>query len=92
MNALAALALGDAVGLDKNIMLAVLENYQGLEHRCEFVAQVQGVRWINDSKGTNVGANAGSISGVIAEHHWKSTCYFRGGKAKALIFAVTPCF
>ena len=64
MNALAALALGDAVGLDRNIMLTVLENYQGLAHRCEFVAKIQGVRWINDSKGTNIGATQAALTGL----------------------------
>jgi UDP-N-acetylmuramoylalanine--D-glutamate ligase len=64
MNALAALALGEAVGLDKQAMLTTLQQYSGLAHRCEFVGEVNGVRWINDSKATNVGATLAALTGL----------------------------
>lgn len=64
MNALAAFALGEAVSLDKNAMLSALQQYKGLAHRCEYVADVAGVRWINDSKATNVGATQAALSGL----------------------------
>ncbi len=64
MNALAAFALGEAVNLDKKAMLCTLQKYRGLTHRCEFVADVEGVRWINDSKATNVGATQAALSGL----------------------------
>ena len=65
-NALAAFALGDAIGLDAGAMAAALEAYTGLPHRCETVAEHHGVRWINDSKGTNVGATVAAIEGLGA--------------------------
>ena len=65
-NALAAFALGDAIGLDTGSMAAALKEYAGLPHRCETVATHGGVRWINDSKGTNVGATVAAIEGLGA--------------------------
>jgi len=62
-NALAALALGDAVGLPRQAMLHVLRHFKGLPHRTQWVAECQGVRWLNDSKATNVGATLAAIQG-----------------------------
>lgn len=64
MNALAAYALGNAVGLNESAMLTALQQYSGLPHRCEFVAEINHVRWINDSKATNVGATQAALSGL----------------------------
>ncbi len=55
-NALAALALGDAIGLPLKAMLDELSSFQGLPHRSQWVADVRGVSYVDDSKGTNVGA------------------------------------
>ncbi len=63
-NALAALALGDAVGLPMARMLEALESFPGLPHRSEWVADVAGVRYIDDSKGTNVGATIAAVAGL----------------------------
>jgi UDP-N-acetylmuramoylalanine--D-glutamate ligase len=63
-NALAALAIGTALGLDMTAMLSVLRQFRGLPHRTEFVAERDGVRWYNDSKGTNVGATVAAIDGL----------------------------
>ena len=65
-NALAAFALGDALGLDAGAMAVALKTYSGLPHRCETVVAHRGVRWINDSKGTNVGATVAAIEGLGA--------------------------
>jgi UDP-N-acetylmuramoylalanine--D-glutamate ligase len=65
-NALAALALGRAAGLEWEPMLATLRRFPGLPHRCQWVATVNGVPWYNDSKGTNVGASVAAIVGLGA--------------------------
>jgi len=63
-NALAALALGHSVGLDMPSMLACLREFEGLRHRCEVVLSHDQVDYINDSKGTNVGATVAAINGL----------------------------
>ena len=63
-NALAALALGDAVGLPREAMLAELREFTGLPHRSQWVGEHEGVRYINDSKGTNVGATLAAVGGM----------------------------
>ena len=62
-NALAALAMGDALGLSREAMIETLRNFGGLPHRCQFVARVNGVAWYNDSKATNVGAALAAVNG-----------------------------
>jgi UDP-N-acetylmuramoylalanine--D-glutamate ligase len=63
-NALASLALGDALGLPMPAMLEELSTFPGLAHRSQWVADVRGVTYINDSKGTNVGATIAAVSGM----------------------------
>lgn len=63
-NALASLALGDALGLSMPAMLEELATFTGLPHRSQWVADVHGVTYINDSKGTNVGATIAAVSGM----------------------------
>lgn len=65
-NALACLALGEAIGLPMDSMLNTLKQFKGLEHRCEFVKEIDGVRYYNDSKGTNIGATLAAIDGLGA--------------------------
>lgn len=64
MNALAALALGRAIGLGWAPMLHALRAYRGESHRTEFVRQIAGVDFIEDSKGTNVGATLAALRGL----------------------------
>lgn len=66
-NALACLAMGDALGLPRVAMLESLRTFKGLPHRCEPVATVDGVRYVNDSKGTNVGATLAAVEGLGRE-------------------------
>ena len=63
-NALAALALGQAVGLPMEAMTKTLTVFTGLSHRCEWVADIDGVAYINDSKGTNIGATVAALEGL----------------------------
>ncbi len=67
LNALAALALGDAAGLSTPAMVAALREFQGLPHRMQLVTKRNGVCWYNDSKGTNVGATQAAIAGVTGK-------------------------
>jgi UDP-N-acetylmuramoylalanine--D-glutamate ligase len=63
-NALAALALGEALGLPLEAMLDELKTFPGLPHRSQWVADIGGVTYINDSKGTNVGATLAAVDGM----------------------------
>jgi UDP-N-acetylmuramoylalanine--D-glutamate ligase len=66
-NALAALAIGHAAGLPREAMVEALRRFRGLPHRCEVVAEAGGVRWINDSKATNVSATFAALEGLGGE-------------------------
>jgi UDP-N-acetylmuramoylalanine--D-glutamate ligase len=61
LNALAALAAGELIGIDLSAMLLVLHEFPGLPHRMQFVARVGNVDYINDSKATNVAAAIASV-------------------------------
>ena len=63
-NALAALALGHAAGLPLASMLVTLRQFRGLPHRCQQIAEIDGVRFIDDSKGTNIGATEAALNGL----------------------------
>lgn len=73
-NALAALALGHAAGFSMQAMVDTLKTFEGLPHRCQWVAEKDGIHWYNDSKGTNVGACVAAINGL-------------GGKGKIILLA-----
>lgn len=80
-NALAALALADAVDIPAEASRAALLSFPGLPHRCEFVAQSNGVTWLNDSKGTNVGSTLAALQGLDAPIVWLG-----GGQGKGQDF------
>ena len=63
-NAMAALALCASVGFDANALLPALRSFRGLPHRVEKVAELDGVTWYDDSKGTNVGATVAALNGL----------------------------
>jgi UDP-N-acetylmuramoylalanine--D-glutamate ligase len=63
-NALATLALGDALRLPMQSMLDELRDFTGLPHRAQWIADIAKVRYINDSKGTNVGATLAAVGGL----------------------------
>jgi UDP-N-acetylmuramoylalanine--D-glutamate ligase len=63
-NALAALALARAVDLPDEPLLRALAQFEGLPHRVQKIAQVGGVAFFDDSKGTNVGATVAALNGM----------------------------
>lgn len=63
-NALAALAMADALGLPRDAALDALRRFRGLPHRTQLVGEFRGVRYVDDSKGTNVGATVAALKGV----------------------------
>ena len=84
-NALAALALLDAVGIPPASVLPALAAFKGLAHRVEFVREVAGVTYYDDSKGTNVGATLAAITGLggLGKRLW----LIAGGDGKGQDFA-----
>ncbi len=81
-NALAALALGDVVGLPIAVMCETLRRFPGLAHRCQWVAEENGVTWFNDSKATNVGATVAAITGMA-----NKVVLIAGGEGKGQDFS-----
>ena len=65
-NVLAALALVEAVDVETTSDLDVLIQFRGLPHRCELIREKDNVRWVNDSKATNVGASIAAVEGLFA--------------------------
>ncbi len=84
-NALAALALGHAVDLPMDAMLATLQTFAGLPHRCQTVATKGGVTWIDDSKATNVGAAIAAVNGFAQV--FAGIVLIAGGQGKGQDFA-----
>ncbi|MEW8194773.1 MAG: UDP-N-acetylmuramoyl-L-alanine--D-glutamate ligase [Candidatus Thiodiazotropha sp.] len=86
-NALAALALGSAVGLPQNDMLAALRSFSGLPHRTQWICDKRGVRWYNDSKGTNVGAAIAALQGLHTDSDDSRSVLIAGGDCKDADFS-----
>jgi len=63
-NALAAVAIAHALALPQSAVIAILKTFSGLPHRMELVIEKYGVKWINDSKATNVGSTAAALLGA----------------------------
>ena len=62
-NALAAMAIANRLGISREAIVSALQEFRGIAHRSQWVAEIDGVEWINDSKATNVGAAQASIAG-----------------------------
>lgn len=87
-NALAALAAGDLLGLDTAAMLSVLQTFTGLPHRMQLVRELDGVRYINDSKATNVAAAIASVNSLQGDVVLIAGGQGKGGDFAALADAV----
>lgn len=85
LNALAACALAEAAGVGISSIIEVLKTFTGLPHRCQWVRTLDGVEWINDSKGTNVGATISAINGIGGSMQGKIVL-IAGGQGKGADF------
>ncbi len=82
-NALAAFAIASTVSSNnRSEKLQALREFKGLPHRCELIRNYRGVAWINDSKGTNVGATVAALEGMHCP-----VILIAGGQAKQADFA-----
>ncbi|MCG9640773.1 UDP-N-acetylmuramoyl-L-alanine--D-glutamate ligase [Vibrio sp. Isolate34] len=83
-NALVSLALLKQVGIDYSNSLEALKAYNGLTHRCQVVADKREIKWVNDSKATNVASTLAALSGL----EYQGTLYLLvGGVGKGADFS-----
>ena len=87
LNALAALALARAAKLPMNILLHGLRDYHGEPHRVQSIAIVNDVEYIDDSKGTNVGATVAALNGLGTSESGKRIWLIAGGDGKSQDFS-----
>jgi UDP-N-acetylmuramoylalanine--D-glutamate ligase len=91
-NLLAAFALGEACGFDKDAMLKVVRTFVGVPHRCQKVLEQNNILWINDSKGTTVAATIAALESFGATIVGK-IILIAGGDGKDADFSpLTPLF
>ncbi len=86
LNALAALALARAANLPMNVLLHGLRDYHGEPHRVQSVAIVNDVEYVDDSKGTNVGATVAALNGLGGNESGKRIWLIAGGDGKGQDF------
>lgn len=84
-NALAACALARSAGIDMPSIIEVLTHFSGLPHRCQWIRTLDGVDWINDSKGTNIGATVSALNGIGSSMNGK-IILIAGGLGKGADF------
>ena len=82
INAIVACAIADIFQLPREKMCQALIDFEGLAHRTQFVAEIDGVTYINDSKGTNVGATIAAVTGMDAP-----IVLIAGGESKGADFS-----
>ena len=82
MNALASLAMCEALDLEMDACIDALRTFEGLPHRSQRIADIDGVRYVDDSKGTNVGATLAAVAGMPG-----SLVLIAGGQGKGQDFA-----
>ncbi len=81
-NVLASLALASVLDVPVDAAIRAVKGYRGLPHRCQLIAESNGVKWINDSKATNVGATTAALQGMESPVIWVA-----GGEGKDADFA-----
>ncbi len=81
-NALAATAMAMSMGVDPAVIRYTLAAFEGVEHRIEYVRTIQGIRYINDSKGTNVDSTLAAVHAMD-----RPTVLIAGGSEKNADFA-----
>ena len=86
LNALAALALARAANLPMNVLLHGLRDYHGEPHRVQSIAIVNDVEYVDDSKGTNVGATVAALNGLGSNEAGKRIWLIAGGDGKGQDF------
>ena len=87
LNALAALALARAANLPMNVLLHGLRDYHGEPHRVQSIAIVNDVEYVDDSKGTNVGATVAALNGLGSNESGKRIWLIAGGEGKGQDFS-----
>ncbi len=87
LNALAALALARAANLPLNVLLHGLRDYHGEPHRVQSIAVVNDVEYVDDSKGTNVGATVAALNGLGSNDAGKRIWLIAGGDGKGQDFS-----
>lgn len=85
-NVLAAIALASSIGIDRNTIIRTIRQFTGLPHRVEWVANIQGVDYYDDSKGTNVGATCAAIKGMSKNGKPQNVILIAGGDGKGQDF------
>jgi UDP-N-acetylmuramoylalanine--D-glutamate ligase len=86
LNALVASALADVAGIPLQSICSVLSSFTGLAHRCQWIRTLDDADWINDSKGTNIGATISAINGIGGSMHGKIVL-IAGGQGKGADFS-----
>ena len=84
-NVLAALAIGHAAGLAMEGMINEITKYKGLDHRCEWLGEYDGVGYVNDSKATNIGASISAVEGFGSN---RNIILILGGEGKGADFSL----
>ena len=83
-NALAVFALCNVLEIPSNVTAGVLRTFRGLPHRCQLICEENGIRWINDSKGTNIGATHAAVNGFAGD---RNIILIAGGDSKGADFS-----
>ena len=87
LNALAALALARSAGLPMSLLLHGLRDYEGEPHRVQSIGIVADVEYVDDSKGTNVGATVAALNGLANNESRKRIWLIAGGDGKGQDFS-----